>query len=414
MGTAAQELNAEELPRLAVITDVGVERSVAGSLLLYRLLADYPPDRLMAIDGGRDPKWGDERIIPGVSYHSVAYHSTRLTRSRFNPIGQLMMANIAKGATSQILDLVRPFAPDIVLTVTAKYLWFPAAVVAQKLNVPLALILHDDWPMYETQRRRGLIHEIVRWICRRSVGRVYRQAAVRFCVSPGMEESCRTWFGPAGTLLYPSRGSDSAPAKVRVRPTRSGGPVVAFCGNIHQGGSFPLLHELVKIVKRLGGHLDLYTPYSEEKLASFGFTAPVVRSVGFLAPKEMAERLGETADVLFLPGSFDPLEREDVATLFPSKLTDYTATGLPILIWGPLYSSAARWVQDNPGAAEVIAVPEPEAVKLFLDRIVNDRSFATKLAERAVEAGNRDFGLDAARHLFFDGLKSVLRQINGN
>ena len=57
-------------------------------------------------------------------------------------------------------------------------------------------------------------------------------------------------------------------------------------------------------------------------------------SRGFLPPEAMAENLGETADALFLPKSFEPLEHVNVATPFPSKLTDNTASALPILILG--------------------------------------------------------------------------------
>src|SRR5262249_28092158 len=154
-----------------------------------------------------------------------------------------------------------------------------------------------------------------------------------------------------GTLLCPSRGADSPEARVRVRAERGGGPVAAFCGHVHQDGTLTLLRALADVLAAAEGHLDLYTPHPEDVLAGWGLRPPVVRRVGFLAPAEMAERLGQTADALFLPASFAARERLDVATLFPSKLTDYTAAGLPILVWGPRYSSAARWALNNPGAA---------------------------------------------------------------
>jgi hypothetical protein len=47
MASAARDLNeaSSTLPRIAVISDVGVERTGAGALLLYRLLKDYPSER---------------------------------------------------------------------------------------------------------------------------------------------------------------------------------------------------------------------------------------------------------------------------------------------------------------------------------------------------------------------------------
>lgn len=395
------------LPRLAVISDVGVERTAAGSLLLYRLLEDYPADQLLAVDAGCDTRWGAERRLPGVAYHSFPYRPPRLVRTRFNPAGPLLMAALARRFTSDILGVVRPFAADAILTVTSNYLWVPAARAAYRLGIPLLLVLHDDWPSYQTLRKPGLVYDAVRWGCRRAIGQAYRQAAVRFCVSPGMVEHCDQWFGRSGTVLYPSRGSDSPVPCVRVRTVREGGPIVAFCGHVHQDGTLTLLRELAQVLKSLGGHLDLYTPHTDDVLLGWGLQAPIVRRIGFMPPKEMAERLGQTADALFLPASFEPRERLDVATLFPSKLTDYTAIGLPILVWGPGYSSAARWAIDNVGTAAVVLDPSSSSVAAGLNRLVADREYAVSLAARAMEIGGQDFNLATARQVFLGNLQDA-------
>ena len=366
-----------------------------------------PPDCLLAVDAGRDPRWGNNVCLPGVSYRSIIYSQPRWVKTRFNPAGPLFMAAIANRLTSSVVELLRPFHPEMILTVTSKYLWMPAASAAKKLGIPLALILHDDWATYETGRRSGKAHDLVRWACRRIVRRAYRQAAVRFCVSPGMVEQCLSWFGAPGTLLYPSRGKDSPAARVRVRENRSGGPVVAFCGHVHQDGTATLLRELAHILASMNGRLDMYTPHSPETLAAWGLCPPHVRHVGFLPPKVMAEQLGTSADALFLPASFELLERVDVATLFPSKLTDYTAIGLPILIWGPDYSSVNRWAADNQGAAAVVSARNPQAVSGILNRLVTERLYATQLAQRAIDAGYRDFELAGTRRVFWDAIQAA-------
>ena len=72
----------------------------------------------------------------------------------------------------------------------------------------------------------------------------------------------------------------------------------------------------------VGGHLDLYTTQTDAALSRHGLVPPVVRRVGYFSAAEMGDRLGATADALFLSASFDPKDRTDVATLFPSKLAD--------------------------------------------------------------------------------------------
>src|SRR5205823_3973379 len=126
----------------------------------------------------------------------------------------------------------------------------------------------------------------------------------------GMVESCRAWYGAPGDLLYPSLGDDSPRPVIRVRPDRSGPPVAAFCGHIHQDGTTDLLRRLAGVLAGAGGHLDLYTVLSARELAARGLAAPNVGLRGFFPAHEMGERLGKSADVLFLPASFEPRERE--------------------------------------------------------------------------------------------------------
>ena len=60
-----------------------------------------------------------------------------------------------------------------------------------------------------------------------------------------------------------------------------------------------------------------------------------VESRGFVPNTRLISVLRDEVDVLVLPMSFDPLERINMELSFPSKLTDYTATCLPILVWAP-------------------------------------------------------------------------------
>jgi hypothetical protein len=91
--------------------------------------------------------------------------------------------------------------------------------------------------------------------------------------------------------------------------------------------------------------------------------------------------------------------------LFPSKLADYTAIGLPILTWGPAYSSAARWCSEHAGAALLFTQRDPAPVREALKRLRSDRAFAAETARRGVEAGMRDFELSVARDRVFTTLR---------
>jgi len=323
---------------------------------------------------------------------------------RFNPAWSVLASKWVTTFADHVIASLRSFRPNAILTVPHNFFWLTAATVARRLKLPLHLIYHDDWPSHITRKRSGPVWNMVRWGCRLELGRVYRQAVSRLCVSPGMEEYCRQVFGVPGQVMYPSRGDDSPPAYLRVRPGSAGPPVIAYCGTLHHSGGIVLLHQLKTIVSDLGGHLDLYCPTSTQELDRLGFRSPVVRRIGFLPAFELADRLAQTAHALFLPASFEYCERVDVSTLFPSKLGDYTAIGLPVLVWGPGYSSAARWAAENPGATVCITDPDPAALKAALNRLVADPLCAISVAIAGVQAGNRYFELTAARKEFFGAI----------
>lgn len=394
-----------DLPRLAVITDVPVERTQSGQLLLYRLLQHYPADRLLIVGSNHYPTAGTEYRLADVEYRSVPYSFPRFHRTRLNPLGPWLKARAMCRVQPSVERAVDGFDPEAVLTVTHSHLWLNAARLAARRRLPLHLILHDDWPSMATANRASALWRVVRGLVQRPFGRVYRQAASRLCVSPGMAELYEQQYGVSGEVLYPNRGGDSPAAEVRVGRTGStSGPVVAFAGALHTGGVHDLLRRLAEVLAGVNGHLDFYTRTTTNELAAIGLRPPVVRRVGFFPAAEMAERVAATAHALFLPASFRANERTDTSTLFPSKLADYTAIGLPLLIWGPEYSSAVRWGRDNPATGVTVTGFDDGRVRDAVVRFWQDDEFARGCAAAACAAGDRDFAAAAARRRLYAAL----------
>ena len=105
--------------------------------------------------------------------------------------------------------------------------------------------------------------------------------------------------------------------------------------------------------------------------------------------------------MLFVPMSFDdPGEGHSMRLGFPSKLTDYTATGLPLLIWGPDYCSAVRWARQNRPVAEVVTSENSDALAQALDRLASP-GHRVMLAAKALELGNKFFSHASAERTFF-------------
>jgi hypothetical protein len=219
-------------------------------------------------------------------------------------------------------------------------------------------------------------------------------------------EYYKKFFGIEGQVLYPNRGEDSPMPQVRVGAAPRNEPVIAFAGTMHTVGAIQLLRLMAQLLLTLNGRLDLYIPESTD-LAQLQLNLTNVGKAGFCPPAELATRLAGSAHALFLPASFQPDEQTIVSTLFPSKLVDYTAIGLPIIIWGPLYSSAVRWGLENPASAVTFTTPNEAPIRKTITRIVEEPEYASALAHGAVAAGNRDFDLHLAQTSLYRHLQQA-------
>jgi hypothetical protein len=383
------------LTKIAYVGDVPVEASYHGSALIYRLLENYPAHQLLIVEGELRDSMSDRRL-KGVEYKKLWSGWSRPLNTRFSRWANAAYtfgATCRAGAVSRVLD---HFQPDVILTVSHDFLWITAARYAQSRAVPLHLICHDDWPSMVQ------IPELVRPWLAKEFGAVYRQAVSRFCVSPYMEQLYTELYGVAGTVLYPSRASDcvnfSEPSP-RLS-ARSDGFVVAFAGNIATKSYADALRLIAICLAEIGGKLRIYGPLDARGATQLDLNLPNIDVCGLLDSGSLIGVLRENADVLYVPMSFDRAEERLAATSFPSKLTDYTATGLPLLIHGPEYSSAVRWARDNPGVAEIVTTPlEKQDLLVALAKVLTPE-VAHCLASSALSVGHRFFSHAVAERQF--------------
>lgn len=394
-----QTINTAELPRLLYIANVPVERSYHGSALLYRLLQDYPADRLLILEPSTHPSL-PERRLPGVRYETIPTGFERLTRTRFAEVYASYLFSCSPMWVSAVEAKLLEFKPQAVLTVGHGYLWRAADAFALKHRIPLHLICHDEitravmLPQSRVPELESLFAEF------------YRRAASRFSVSPYMRDDYRLRFGPDSSVLYPSRAPDvpqfDEPAPHLNKPMEY--LRVAFAGTINSAGHATLLKQLSETLAETGGRLQIFGPISPESAAAAGLTGPTIELRGLLPSNELIKTLRRESDLLFVPMSFELSDRHAMATNFPSKLTDYTAVGLPILIQGPEESSAVKWARENPHAAKIVTDSDAYNLSVALKNLLESAEERINLGRSALKIGTRYFGFVEASKVFISSL----------
>jgi glycosyltransferase involved in cell wall biosynthesis len=381
-----------KFPRIAYVGDVPVEASYHGSALLHRLLSDYPADRLAIIETATESQ--SQRRLPNINYVSRPISKQRWLNTRFHPYAVAWFTHAAQRVAPHLSQSMNGFECESVLTVAHGFGWLAAAQVANKRRVPLHLIVHDDWP-----RVADIAPQFRNWLDDRFAS-VYRQAQSRLCVSPAMSRFYEKKYGAPATVIYPSRATDCAdfaepPARLADRDNQF---TIVFAGTINSRGYVRALTALQKALEPVDGRLLIFGPLTSEAALSHRNT----ESRGLLSSDELLMRLREEADALFVPMSFDASDRANMEMAFPSKLADYTATGVPLLIYGPSYCSAVVWAHENPGVAEVVEAETDLASAIA--RLANNSDHRISLGKRALETGRQYFTHARIKQRFYQSL----------
>jgi len=385
------------LPRMLYVGDVPVEASYHGSALLYRLLSDYPTDRLTIVETATQSE--PNRRVLNIPYFSYPIAKSRWLNTRLHPYAVAWYTEVGGQIGPRIAQSVVEFGFnfdfDCVLTVAHGFGWQAAASIARKRKAPLHLIVHDDWP-----RASQIASSWRRWLDER-FARVYRQAQSRMCVSPSMSRYYEERYGAPAEVIYPSRAVEcpdyeDPPAHL----SRNDKPfTIAFAGTINSDGYIQALLSLQDSLKAVRGRLLIFGPLTADAAQQVGLRDPNTEICGLVSSSELLKRLREEADTLFVPMSFAPSDRANMEMAFPSKLADYTATGVPLLIYGPGYCSAVAWARENPGASE--CVESERGLDEAIQRLANDSNHRVAFGKRALEVGRQYFSHTHVKELFY-------------
>ena len=386
------------LPQLLYVGDIPVEASYQSSIQLHRLLRGYPRAALRILET-REPFSPAQSRLPEVRYHSLTLANRQTMRGEWSSAYRLWLTATAGRRAPEVLQMVDGFAPEAVLTIGSGFGWLLAAEVARRLDVPLHLIAHDDWP-----KSSGIDRACLAW-SRSRFARVYRQARSRLCISPFMIDAFERRYGVRGSLLYPVRSPDAAATESAVvRAIENDQPIViGFCGG---SGShvMPGLRTLGRALAGMNARVVVFGPFDHAKQADLRAQSQAFEFRGFVAHDEVLAGL-RGADLLFAPMTFDARARDNMTVSFPSKLADYTAAAVPIVVHAPAYSSAARWAEMHQDAARVVTVDDAAALGHAIVALRDDRAERQRLAERAVQAGHSCFDFHTGQTVFEDALQ---------
>jgi hypothetical protein len=382
--------------RILVLSAAVPQTWYAGSLLLYRLLQHHAPERLKAV--GPAPQPSSETLACAYAELAPAV-SSRLNLTRLAELKRSLeaMSWLGRIPDARVDHAVADFRADVVVSVMERLDYVDAAHrYCRRHQVPFALIVHDRLESFD--RVYGAFAEAQR----RRLATIYRDAAVRFCISPEMEQCLSRLYGAPGTVLYPNRAEDltARPADDSLTLKDATQLTIGYAGAMNYGYGERLAH-VMPTLATAGVRLRVYSREAPPPMPGVTYAG------AFRHTRDLWEQLQRECDMVWLPYSHDGEQRSLYETHFPSKLTEYLALGMPVAITGPGYATGVRWGVRHPDAALTIADDRPEQIAAAFGRLRGDGGARRRLAVGAISGGDADFNPVVIRGQFLDALQSA-------
>ena len=388
------------LPKIALITAEPPHTAAAGAILLHRLFADYPPDRLVVVTSHLPPPMADRLRC---RYAHVPLRVDRLLKTRFwTWRTNLRALGAAAFLPCRPLDAaLADFEPDVVASLMQDSWYFEyAANYARKRRLPLVLFIHD---------LPGGFEPVAPWLRdrqRQLDGRIYRQASRRLCISEPMRDHFRDIFGVDGDVLHPPRTEPPvAQSSEHCRHLKDPGHLtIGYAGGLHYGYG-DQLRRMLPVLRATGTRVEYFGPKPAGANRVLAEATDVFHCNGYVSPPEAVWReILKRCDAVLQPYS-NPLGQHELQcrTHFPSKLTDYLSLGLPVIVTGPAEASGIAWCLRHPASAMTITDPAPAALIAGLRELAADATLRETLA-RGAHAAAVEFDAGPLRAQLYNAL----------
>ena len=168
------------------------------------------------------------------------------------------------------------------------------------------------------------------------------------------------------------------------------------------------LVEMLPALEQTGSRLRIWGPPPGQECRALAESANV-RLEGFLPSPEVWEPVKRECDAVILPYSSSKRMKELYSYHFPSKLPEYLALGMPVIITGPEYATGMRWGKCNRQAAVTASSSRIEELEPILQRLSTEGDVRVKLAQGAVEAAKKEFDPMRIRKTFRELLRHRIR-----
>jgi len=289
---------------------------------------------------------------------------------------------------------LRHFKPDVVyiLLHSESTLLF-GEWIAKSLRIPFVVHIADD-PVIQNSK----------------TPQIMRSAATRYAISEPMAREYRSRYDASFNILRNPASIDYYQDAVNPYPmrcTRDRRLTIRYLGRLHSWLHYESLRLLGQAVYECGQAglqyiVELYGSADEYDLRKAGILNSQVVYRGTVS-RDTGIKILHDADILVLPLTYQPETIGSYKYSFPTKLAEYLATGVPILVLADAAAASVSFCQEN-SVAHCITSPDVNLIKQFLSSFWSEPYRIIEEAKRNPSVCRSNFGYESTTLMFQNSL----------
>lgn len=303
---------------------------------------------------------------------------------------------------------IEQFKPDVIFAqgCDISFMRLPV-LIAKERKIPICFDVVDDW--VATLYRRSILSPLVRPAVSESFRKMLECSPLCYAIGPTMSKEYAMRYGVEFKVLMQCADQSRYPSEATRHELHWRTVRVIYSGSLaldRWRGIVELSNAALALSRRgLMLTIDVYAPYVPPEAASLEgcFAVALHKSV----PDSEMPQLLASADILFLPESFDGAIRSYTKLSVSTKAHLYMMSGRVALVYGPPEIGTVEYAKIS-GWGYVVDEQSVEALAEAVERIANEPELRASLTERARQTVEKNHSDAVVREQLRRDLLSVV------
>lgn len=388
------ELVSVELPKILLVTDASLSAKGGGiNRTLLNLFDQYPYERIMLFSSIKTIH--QHPTIPSIRKQTISFDPEFIPclSNRFgkiiNPILQIINFEILKINLLKYIQNIKRFKPQLLIICPNSIQFILIGYhLSNQVDCPVLIYAMDDW----------IGAEHVRWIsgsAKQVIYKLLRKSSAWLLISEQLKNSFSSHYKlmPKHSMIVNNPIDLSDKKMPEIKTFYQGTFKIIYAGSIWpmHYDALATFAQAVFELRQEGKSIELILHTQESFWSSYKEKWHYWQvSYGNLIPYDRLNQCLQSANLLLVVSSFMPDYSFLTRSSFQTKLTDYMASGRPILSVGPDYSVCNQFLKKW-NCGWVCEMNQVNEIKKTLVNIIKHQSKSNDLARRAFALVHENF-----------------------